>query len=321
MLTSEWPTREAPSAGLFVARQVDFLRQAGVAVDVIHFRGARNASNYVRAWRIVHRRLAGARYDLVHAQWGQSALLALPSRVPLVITFRGADLEGIVGANGKYTLAGRVLAFVSKGVASRADRVIVVSERLARHIPDLPYEVIPSGLDLELFRPLAQAEARRQLGLPKDKHLVLFAASPARPVKRYNLAQAAVARLAESINAQLVVTNNVPHELMPIYMNACNVLLLTSSHEGSPNVVKEALACNLPVVSVNVGDVLERLAPVEGCIVCDDDRPATIAGALELVLRRGQRLDARRSVRDLAERVLTEKVLSAYRDAVSRRST
>src|SRR5256885_8077140 len=89
-------------------------------------------------------------------------------------------------------------------------------------------------------------------------------------------------------------------------MNACDALVLTSMQEGSPNVVKEALACNLPVVSVPVGDVAQRLRGVEGCELCADDRPETIAAALERVLRRGQRSAGREAVQDLDEGTLTQ---------------
>src|ERR1041385_7583999 len=97
MITSEWPTQEVPNSALFVAQQVKFLKQAGVVVDVFHFRGAKRPQNYVRAWWRVRQRLLRDQYDLVHAQWGQSALLALPTRLPIVVTFRGTDLEGLLG--------------------------------------------------------------------------------------------------------------------------------------------------------------------------------------------------------------------------------
>src|SRR6478672_8534406 len=106
MITSEWPTAQNVNSGLFVARQVQSLRRVGIKVDVIHFRGARNIGNYLRAWRRVRAQVSTKPYDLVHAQWGQSAVLALPKRLPLVVTFRGSDLEGVVGSDGKYRLSG-----------------------------------------------------------------------------------------------------------------------------------------------------------------------------------------------------------------------
>src|SRR5207302_2384469 len=106
-----------------------------------------------------------------------------------------------------------------------------------------------------------------------DRRLILFAASPKNPVKRYPLAESAVARLDRRYRAELVVAAGIAPDKMPLYMNACDALLVTSTHEGSPNVVKEALACNLPVVSADVGDVADRISKIEGCALCDSDDP------------------------------------------------
>jgi hypothetical protein len=76
-----------------------------------------------------------------------------------------------------------------------------------------------------------------------DKHLVLFTASHNNPRKRYDLAKEAVNALNDPSNVELIRVTETPYQLVPLYMNACDVLLLTSLHEGSPNVVKEALAC------------------------------------------------------------------------------
>ena len=317
MITSEWPTPELPHSGPFIRQQVEFLRRAGVRVDVFRFQGARNPLNYLRAWRLVRNQLSRNNYDLVHAQWGQNALLALPRRRPLVITFRGSDLEGMTGKSGRYTYWGWVLRTVSRWMARLADQVIVVSERLARHLPVRAYHVIPSGLDLELFQPFPQTEARKELGLPVNKRLILFAAAPEISLKRYCLARAAVAKLNAQSGVELVVASGVVHSKMPTYMSACDVLLLTSLHEGSPNVVKEALACNLPIVSVAVGDVRERIGCIESCVVCADDRPETIAAGLALVLGRSKRTEIRSTVGDLDENIIAQKVISVYRKAMS----
>lgn len=315
MITSEWPSTERPNSAPFVRRQVEALRRLGVEVDVFHFRGARNPFNYLAAWRNVRRRLADGPYDLVHAQWGQSALPALPKRLPLVVTFRGSDLQGILGRSGGYSVSGVLLRAISKWVSRISDQVIIVSERLAPYLTKREYHVIPSGIDLDSFRPKPEAEARSLLGLPLDKRLVLFAADPTRRVKRFELAQAAVQRLKARFDAQLVVAKDVQHTSMPDYMNACDVLLLTSAHEGSPNVVKEALACNLPVVSVDVGDVRLRVAAVEGCVVCDDHSPESIADGLARALSAARPIDGRSAVSELDEQLLARKVLSVYEQA------
>ncbi len=321
MITSGWPTPGQPQTTHFVKRQAEFLRAAGVVVDVYRFRGAKKPWNYLRAWVEVRRRLSPGRYDLVHAQFGQSGLLALPKRLPLVVTFRGSDLLGIVGPNGQPPRPGSLLQRLSQGVARRADAVIVVSEHMKALVPpSVPVHVIPSGLDFHLFRLVPPDEARRRVGLPPDRRLILFAGNPAQARKRYALSQQAVEILNRSLPVELVVAWGVPHSDIPLYMNACDALVFTSMQEGSPNVVKEALACNLPVVSVPIGDVATRLQGVEGCELCVDERPEMIAAALARVLRRGGRVDGRKAVKDLDERVLTQQVIEIYRSVIRRRA-
>lgn len=319
MITPSWPTPGRPRSTHFIKRQADFLRAAGVEVDVFQFESRKSIANYLRAWRRAQPLLRSSRYDLVHAQFGQSGLPALPKRLPLVVTLRGSDLLGIVGPGGRYTLTGRLAQALTHLVARKADAVIAVSDHMKEYLPpNMPVTIVPSGLDLTLFRPIRRGEARRYLGLPPDKRLVLFAGNPAEPRKRYDLARRAIDALNRSMAAELLVAWGVPHEDMPYYMGACDAMVFTSMQEGSPNVVKEALACNLPVVSVPVGDVEQRLKNIEGCELVRDEQPEAIAAGLERVLRRGGRVKGRATVQQLDEVALTRKVIALYQDVLAR---
>lgn len=320
MVTCEWPREGWGGTAHFIVRQAEFLRRAGVDVDVFEFLGGKRPHRYARAWLEVRRRLRTSHYDAVHAQFGQSGLVTLPSSRPLVVTYRGDDVEGeLSDDHGKHTMLGRVMPALSRFVARRADAVIVVSPHLGEHLGPLtaPVHVIPSGLNFELFRIVPRAGARQTLGLPADKRLVLFVGNPNLARKRFALAQAAVHRLNEHLPTEMVVGWQVPHTKIPLFMNACDALVFTSLQEGSPNAVKEALACDLPVVSVQVGDVAQRLAGVEGCELCPDDHVDTIAAALERVLRRGGRVNGRAAVAALDERVLTQRVIGIYHSAAA----
>jgi len=321
MITADWPDRASwGGTATFIARQVDFLRAAGVAVDLFPFRGGKKPTRYAAAWLEVRRRLRRERYDLIHAQFGQSGLLALPKRLPLVVTFRGDDLQGVLSdADGRHTPLGQLLPLVSRLVARRADATIIVSAHLKAFLDEAAQpHVIPSGVDFERFRLIPQAEARRRLGLSPDRRLVLFVGNPDLPRKRYRLAREAVEIASGSLPTDLVLGWAVPHDAIPFFMNACDALVFTSLQEGSPNAVKEALACNLPVVSVPIADVPERLCGIAGCEVCADDSPETIAAALERVLRRGERTGSRERIRELDEHVITERVIAVYRSGLAR---
>jgi teichuronic acid biosynthesis glycosyltransferase TuaC len=317
MITSEWPTQARPYWAGFIVQQVEFLQKQGVDIDVIPFRGAKNPVNYVRAWYRVHKRLRQSTYDLIHAQWAQSALIALPTRLPLVVTFRGGETDGIVGSRGKYTVIGRILRFVSWIVAIRADELVLVSGHMQRHLSQRSFHILPSGLDFSRLPLMSQDAARKQLGLPASKRLVLFVGNPAEPRKRYAFAREIVSQLNSEV--ELVLAWGVPHEEIPVYMNACDALLVTSIYEGSPNVVKEALACNLPIVSVAVGDIPERLNGVDGCSVHPDNDPDRMVAALGTVLRRKERTNSRPAVRALDENILARRMTEIYQKAVSKR--
>jgi glycosyltransferase involved in cell wall biosynthesis len=319
MITCEWPVAGINRTAHFIKQQADFLRGAGVDVDVFSFKGAKNPFNYLKAWWVLRRKLRHERYDLIHAQFGQSGLLALPKRLPLVVTFRGSDLLGTVSdRTGRHMRASSIHQHLSRLVASQADAVIVVSEHMKSQLhSSVEAHVIPSGIDFDFFRRIDKKAARIRLGLPLEEKLILFVGRPTQARKRLSLAEQAVDALNQTMSAQLVVAWGVPHSDIPLYMSGCDALVFTSMQEGSPNVVKEALACDLPVVSVSVGDVASRIQDIEGCELCPDERPETIAAALARVLKREGPIAGREAVKALDENVMTARVLSIYKSILA----
>ncbi len=319
-VTSEWATPEHPEGGVFIARQIDWIRRAGVEVDVEPFRSAKNPLNYLRVRKRVRERLRIGRYDILHAHFGQAGFAVLGLRAPLVVTFHGSDLEGIIGPRGGYTPRGRILARLSRIVARAADEVIVVARSLARKLPEgISYSVIPMTADLEVFRPGPRDEARRSLGLTLDRKLVLFAGRPEVTRKRYDLAKQAVALARETHDLELLTISGLSPSGVATYMQACDALLLTSRHEGAPTVVKEALACRLPVVSVDVGDVRETIGDLPGCVVTDDDSPESLSRALVEVLEAPRRLVGSERLEVVDQAKQAEKVIAIYERLLSKR--
>jgi glycosyltransferase involved in cell wall biosynthesis len=316
-LTTEWPTNDRPNDVPFLVQYVAALRHQGVEIEVFHFIGHGNPLNYFHAWFKLRKHPSWKQVDILHAHWGQSAVPAIFSRKPLIITYHGSDLQGIVGESGSYSLKGRLLVAVNKILARKADQCVVVSRRLAEFLPPScsPIEVIPMGIDLNLFKPMPKAEARRMLGLDQDIRYVLFVTDPNRPEKRFYLAQQAVSRVGLHI-VKLLVVSGQPHEKIPIFLNAGDLLLLTSSHEGSPVIIKEALACNLPVVSVNVGDVREQLENISGCVICEDDSVDTISNAIKKALAYPYPIDGRESVRALSWDLIAKRTISLYQNCL-----
>jgi glycosyltransferase involved in cell wall biosynthesis len=192
------------------------------------------------------------------------------------------------------------------------DGVIYVSDELRRALDDPDGWVIPCGVDLDALPVIPRAEARERLGLPPDNKLVLWAGEHWRPEKCFALVEQAMARVRAILpDAELVVVSNRPHAVVPVYMNACDALVLTSLAEGSPMVIKEAMACNLPIVSVRVGDVVDVIGGTPGCAIADRD-PDDIATKLVAALREARRTDGRSRIDYLRHEHIARRILEVY---------
>ncbi|QLG28360.1 glycosyltransferase family 4 protein [Halorarum halophilum] len=246
-------------------------------------------------------------YDLVHANYGLTAPAAIGQpNLPVVLTLWGTDLMG------KYGRLGRLCA-------RRADAVIVMSERMAETLP-IDCHVIPHGVDLEQFRPFPQRPAREAIGWRHDASHVLFPYPEQRPVKDYPRAERVVEAARERYGGDIDLQTlyGVPHERMPLYMNAADALLLTSRREGSPNSVKEAMACDLPVVATDVGDVRTRLAGVDGSHVCRAD--GELVDGLVDVLERGEPSTGREAIAPLGLEQMGERIRAVYESVLDTRA-
>jgi glycosyltransferase involved in cell wall biosynthesis len=205
------------------------------------------------------------------------------------------------------------VGLLCKLLAPLADAVTVTSEAHRSQLGYRAAHVIPCGVDLELFKPMDKEQCRRLLGLSPGRDLVLFVGI-LRPEKRLDIIEAAVEILRQDrADVELVVATGLPHDRIPLYMNACDVLALASDHEGSPVVIKEAMACNLPIVSVDVGDVAQVIGDTGGCHLCRRD-PEDMARKLGIVLNQGARTEGRRVVQRLSLDSTLDRVLRLYED-------
>jgi hypothetical protein len=186
-----------------------------------------------------------------------------------------------------------------------------MEKRLPRHRRSAN-AVIPNGVDDRLFAPQEQSAARRKLSWDLDRPIVLFAADPAVKCKRFSLAERVYHRALADIPAlSLRVISDVAPDSVPDYLNAADCLLLTSSSEGSPNVVKEAVMCNLPVVTTRVGDVEEVLANVHPSYVCDDSEEA-LSAALVNCLSPCSRSNGRAMSSWLTRDAIADRIVQLY---------
>jgi teichuronic acid biosynthesis glycosyltransferase TuaC len=323
VVTGVYPTEQLPHLGTFIKSQVDSLIAAGLEVEVIHPKSGPILLRYaVAALQVFLKTLTG-RFDVVHGHYGQWALIAcMQWTTPTIVSFLGTDLLGRVNARGDYSKKGTLITSISRWLCRRVDAVIVKSEgmkKAAKAIATDKIFVIPNGVDFELFRPIPRAEARAALGWDQDSYFVLFGNDPKKPWKDFPLAQAAIERLhASGVTAELVVANGLPQTLVVQYLNASNVLILSSVTEGSPNIVKEAMACNVPVVSTDVGDVCQVIGRTRGCSVCPRD-PDALAAALEKALRHVEPTTGRTDIAHLDRAVVAKQVIAVYEKVISER--
>ncbi len=320
MVTGIYPTEHNPHSGTFIKSQVDSLVAIGVEVEIIHPKPGPVLFRYLSAATHVFLKTLTGKFDIVHGHYGQWCLLArLQWTTPVVASFLGSDLLGDVTLDGHLTKKGLLIKHMSRWLCKQVDAVTVKTEEMKKAAGD-NIIVYPDGIDFELFRPIPRAEARAALSWDQDRYYVLFGNNPQRPVKNYPLAQAAIECLrARGVTAELVVASGLPQTTLVQYINASNAVILSSISEGSPNIVKEAMACNVPVVATNVGDVYQLIGRTQGCSVCSHD-PEALAAGLKQALRWAGPTTGRTDAAYVERSVVAQQVLAVYEQVLRKKS-
>lgn len=253
----------------FIVEQAEALKAMGCEIDFFGLQG-KGVKGYLGNLSALKRKIKEFRPDVVHAHYGLSGLLAnLQRKVPVVVTYHGSDIND-PEVRGYSKIAMRLSAwdiFVSRKTMEIAQ-------------PKKKYALIPCGIDLSDQQLTNTKAARQQMQLSFDKRYVLFSGAFDNAVKNAPLAQEAVALLHDE-PAELLELKGYSREEVTLLMCAADAFLMTSFTEGSPQVVKEALACGCPIVSVDVGDVRERVEGVEGCFVADTRESEALAQLLQ----------------------------------------
>lgn len=241
----------------FVTEQGEALRNAGCEVEYFLVRG-----NYVKAVGALKAKIREWKPDIVHAHYGLSAITAeLQGLVPVVTTFHNGETHHWW------------VNLMSSLFSLRAKHVIYV----AQHIHDMVYfkakhySIIPCGVSLEDCVVMDKAEARKQLGWSDDKKYIMFGGAFSNTRKNYALLKEAVDKLNlnfETLNPkshiEIVEMRGLSREQCVLRMNACDVFALPTKNEGSPQALKEAMACNCPIVATDVADIKHLLGGLQG---------------------------------------------------------
>jgi glycosyltransferase involved in cell wall biosynthesis len=268
-----------------------------------------------------------ADFDVVHAQYGSACALATAGvgAVPTVLSVRGNDWNVHHDRLTFHYFHTRLARTMTRMAIGRFDCVLAVSRRMAdelgRFAPDAHLDMVPSPIDLDRFVPMDRAQARAQLGeTEREEKWVLFNSLRLDdPIKRYGLAKEAfdIAN-ARRGDLRLRIANDLPHDMMPLFAAACDVILCTSETEGWPNSVKEALACNVPFVSTDVSDLRDIATLEPSCRVCAPD-PVSLANGLCAALDAGGTPNLRQYVRDMNLGASSDRLIQIYEMLVARR--
>ena len=300
-----------------VRSQGESLKSAGIDLDYFTIVG-KGTKGYLKNILRLRKFLRTNNYDLIHAHYALSAWVAVLTftKIPVIVSYMGCDTYGDYDENGRLLSSSYILILLAKLLQPFVKSIIVKSKNLEKYIYlKKKVNTIPNGVNFEVFRPQNKAEAKELLGLDLKNKYVLFLACMDDKRKNFQLLNKARDLLNEKF--KILTPYPIAHNKIPIFLNACDVLVMTSYNEGSPNVIKEAMACNCPIVSTDVGDVKNVIGKTNGCYVCTYD-PGDVADKIKKALDFGKKTNGREKIKHLDEKIIAEKIINLYSTIIAR---
>ena len=266
IVTNMYPTPDRPYYGIFVKEQVEAIRQlySDIDFDIYYVDGRNSKMAYLKSIFAIDRRLRKRHYDIVHVHYGLSGLFLLNpfrKKTPTIVTLHGGDIQAEQGKTNQVMLTKMILRN-AKAAVTLNGKMTDIAGKYCSNIHQ-----IPCSVDTSQFIP---PQNRTPLS-DTDPIKVIFPSSPSRPVKNYPLFRDTVDRISSMTGRRCTVSaveGMSRQEVARLYRHS-DMMIMTSVSEGSPQVVKDAMACNLPIVSTNVGDVADLLDGVENCTWSD----------------------------------------------------
>ena len=271
-ITNNFPTKQYPVFGIFVKEQIESLTNLGVENEVFFINGRElGRKAYWSSIKKLRKKLKNSDYDILHCHHSFSALI-------LFLTFRFSKFKKIVSYQNPPEKEGGLFLFKLVNVFFN---VIIVKNISESVLNNSKVNYLPNGVNTEFFKPQDVEESLRKLKLDSNIKYILFMDSYKRRtqkrVDRFDEVINILLKNGNPHNIQPLVLTNTDRSLIPSYMSVSSLHLLTSDFEGSPNSVKECLACNIPVVTCPVGNVHDLIGDVNGCYISKTFEPKELA--------------------------------------------
>lgn len=289
----------------FISEQINSVKDKGIDTRCFCIKG-KGILAYIKSFPHFIKQIRSFKPDIIHAHYGLSALFAnLQRSVPVITTFHGSDIN-----------LGEILLF-SKISAKLSLHNIYVSEIIAHKAKaQNNYTIQPCGVDLDTFYPVEKKYAREKLKLNPDQKLIVFSSSFDNKIKNVALARSAIEKIDKNI--LLIELKGYTRQEVNLFLNACDAALITSFMEGSSQFVKEAMACNCPIVSTDVGDVRQNIKNIEGCHVTSFE-PEDIAKKLEMAINFGKISKGRERIIELGldNQTVSKNLIAIYEKMIN----
>ncbi|MCF8367442.1 MAG: glycosyltransferase family 4 protein [Bacteroidales bacterium] len=306
----------------FIKSQGESLRKVGAKVDFYTIKG-KGIKGYLSNVKKLKKHIRAGNYNLIHVHYSLSGWVVLltGSTLPKILSLMGSDVHGSSTQDGRTNFAGKLLTYQAFLIQFFFRAIISKSRNLSKVIiRKKNIHIIPNGVDFEKFKPMDKIESRKTLGLNEKEKLILFLGAKENTNKNFKLGKEAIEML-DVRDTRLIAPYPVDHKDIPIYLNACDVLLFTSYKEGSPNVIKEALACNTIIVTTPSGDILERIKGANNVFVAEFSAKSVCQKIMEAINFQEEPNSRDIVKNELDENVIARKLISIYethlRDEVS----
>lgn len=253
----------------FIKSQGESLKEHGADVSYFLIKG-KGIKGYRKAAKELKLELKKKEIDIIHAHYSLSALSVILARpkIPIVVSLMGSDAYGEYVGQNKVKFSSRYLTLITYLIQPFVHAIISKSANIDQYVYlKKKAHIIPNGVNTTIFNELTDKNSiRKELGLPQEKKLVLYLGNKEDPRKNFKLVSDAV-RILNDNTIEIVSPFPVSHSQLPKYYSACDVFAMPAFMEGSPNVIKEAMACNCPIVATDVGDAKWVIGNTEGCFV------------------------------------------------------